>query len=259
MNEIQQLFEDGYCIIKNILTPEILSELRLAGEELSHQQQEHLMTLGVPLTGAFLKLATWKPTLDVLCAANLDPKYYMGVFINKKPHEPKRCWHQDWWCWNNPISKTEMPVQIGIMYYFNGSTKENGCLRVIPGSHHKWFPPIHENYLNGNFTMADYPEERAIEMTPEDVLLMDSRLLHSTYENKTNQNRLAVNLWHISQPNNLPPDIYSWISTTMTGYHGILPPDMLLKHNNQPPIQVSNETYRPKKEQMKEFAPKLHE
>ena len=42
--------------------------------------------------------------------------------------------------WDHPISYTDRPQQYFLMYYLVDTNRDNGCLRVIPGSHRKRHP-----------------------------------------------------------------------------------------------------------------------
>ena len=44
-------------------------------------------------------------------------------------------WHNDWWAWDDPISFQSKPTMLFVMFYLTNTNKQNGCLRVIPGSH----------------------------------------------------------------------------------------------------------------------------
>ena len=50
--------------------------------------------------------------------------------------------------WDDPSSYTDEPVQVFLMYYLIDTDRENGCLRVIPGSPRRrqrlhGLPPAH--------------------------------------------------------------------------------------------------------------------
>lgn len=95
--------------------------------------------------------------------------------------------------------------------------------------------------------LADYPEEAAVEMSPNDVLFIDARLLHSTYANMTDENRLAVNLWHIPQPSTLSVQTRRFISDNSEWLRRSFPPEMVLMEGSGEKATVGIETYMPKR------------
>ena len=40
----------------------------------------------------------------------------------------------DGWYWDEDVAYAKYPVQLFAMYYLTDTRRENGCLRVIPGS-----------------------------------------------------------------------------------------------------------------------------
>ncbi len=66
-----------------------------------------------------------------------DPKFGHGRIISRPPHSRPLYWHEDVRFWIDPVSYTPQPIQVFLMYYLTDTTPENGCLRVIPGSHLK--------------------------------------------------------------------------------------------------------------------------
>ena len=40
----------------------------------------------------------------------------------------------DGWFWDEDVAYAKYPVQLFAMYYLTDTRRENGCLRVIPGS-----------------------------------------------------------------------------------------------------------------------------
>ena len=57
------------------------------------------------------------------------------IILSKPAHGPPLYWHQDFMQWDSPRAATPWPTRIFLSYYLVDTTRENGCLRVIPGSH----------------------------------------------------------------------------------------------------------------------------
>src|SRR5437879_4622875 len=70
------------------------------------------------------------------CGAT-DPRFTGGFLISKPGGGPPLFWHQDWWGWDDPSAYQPPAHQLFAMIYLTGTRVENGCLRVIPGSHRR--------------------------------------------------------------------------------------------------------------------------
>ena len=83
------------------------------------------------------------------------------------------------------------------------TTRENGCLRVIPGTHRKRIP-LHDvlpdahgseiqaiNDLDHPIFM-DHPDSVDVPLTSGDLIIADARLLHAAWPNQTAQRRTLV-------------------------------------------------------------------
>jgi len=69
-----------------------------------------------------------------------DLKWISGYVSVKDANSPALWWHQDWWCWNHPISFRKTTSQVSVLCYLCDTTPQNGALRVLAGSHHKSLP-----------------------------------------------------------------------------------------------------------------------
>ena len=59
------------------------------------------------------------------------------ILLSKPAYGPPLYWHQDYTNWNSPEAASPWPTVIFLSYYLSDTTRENGCLRAIPGSHRK--------------------------------------------------------------------------------------------------------------------------
>ncbi len=209
------LIEEGFCVFESILNEEMLSRVTCASNRLLDvQDKEHFEKQ--KSTGSLIcvyddpffgDLVGWQPALDALHSLGyVAPKFSTGFVISKPPHSPPLFWHQDWWGWEHPYSYTPNPQQIFLMYYLVDTTPKNGCLRLIPGSHlHRH--PLHdiseahteEIRLAEDVTSPaylDHPDEMDVCVKAGDVVMGDSRLLHSAHANRTEERRTVITLWY---------------------------------------------------------------
>ena len=156
----------------------------------------------------FAELVAYPPARTVLEALGfLRPKWMSGYVISKPPESPALFWHQDWWGWNDPSSYTPLPQQLFLMYYLVDTTPRNGCLRLLRGSHlnrhrmHDEVPNAHTDELR-RVTDPDHPayqsipEEVNVPVKAGDLVIGDSRLLHSAHANKSDLRRTVITLWY---------------------------------------------------------------
>ncbi len=155
-----------------------------------------------------------------------NPKWASGFIISKPPHSPALFWHQDWWGWDEPISQTwAHPPQAFLMYYLVDTTPENGCLRLVPGSHRKRHP-MHDGVPDSHTTdlreMAD-PEHPAYHTTEGEVdapvkagsvVIGDSRMLHASHANMSDHRRTVITLWYYPNWDELPESVRAHIGAT---------------------------------------------
>lgn len=88
------------------------------------------------------------------------------------------------------------------MQYRGGAVPQNGCLRVIPKSHlcesqiiedEFSILSVEQNWACSRFNEAiTHPREVSLAVTPQQLILRDSRIWHGTYVNQTDQYRLLL-------------------------------------------------------------------
>jgi phytanoyl-CoA hydroxylase len=101
-------------------------------------------------------------------------------------------WHQD----ASYFRLTDPSLIAGVWIALDAATRNNGCMEVVPGSHHGGpRPHVHENDL-ARCAMPDdmvsRSEARALEMEPGDALIFHALLHHFTGPNRSNGHRRAI-------------------------------------------------------------------
>ncbi len=100
-----QLAEDGYTLLPNILSSEMLERARqVSNEVLEAQDRDHFerqrstgSLIGVQAHPWFAELVAWTPALQALKDLGFaEPRFTSGFVIGKPPHSPPLFWHQDW-------------------------------------------------------------------------------------------------------------------------------------------------------------------
>lgn len=227
-----QLIEKGYCVFENVLTPDMVARVNdVSNRLLDAQTPEHFAAqkstgslVSVYDDPFFADLITWPKAIDILHQMSFDrPTFSSGFVISKPPQSPPLFWHQDWWGWNDPVSYAPLPQQTFLMYYLVNTSRENGCLRLIEGSHlkrhqmHDLVPDAHTDGLR-RMSDPDHPAYRAFDdeidvpVRAGDLVIGDARLLHSAHANKTNQRRTVITLWYHPRFHDLPDSMRARLS-----------------------------------------------
>ena len=220
-NKREQFARDGFYIFENILDAPLLDRLRRFSDDvLARQDPEHFEQQRT--TGSMV-LIDWvmayqQPVMaeliaypNVLAALQQlgfdDPKFGHGRIISKPPHSPPLFWHEDGRFWDDPVSYTTQPIQCFLMYYLTDTTPQNGCLRVVPGSHlkrhalHDKISPNHTDELR-TFANPDDPgfsrveEEIDVPVKAGDLVIGYGSLLHTSHANQSDQHRTVLTMWY---------------------------------------------------------------
>lgn len=212
-----QLERDGFCVIDDILSGEFLEELR---EETERMMDGHVPAIDFKYQGqhvvergenneAIQRLLEWPASRQALDEIGYGDFRSGGsvILLTKDPGEPALYWHQDWMQWNDPYSLSPWPQIAFLSYYLHDTSVENGCLKVIPGTHLRRIPlhdqlvPAHEQGArfveeNHPIMFSDHPDQTDVAVKAGSLTIADARLLHSTYRNQTDVRRTLVLAWH---------------------------------------------------------------
>jgi hypothetical protein len=238
-----QIREEGYCLFENVLDAPMLDELRRVTDALldayspeeAHKYRYQGSNLGISYQHpVFPRLFTWPSALEALRALGFpSPVFWSAFCLSKPPHAPPLYWHQDWWGWDEPVSGLPTPSQVFLMYYLTDTTRENGCLRVLPGTHcrridlHDLLPSAHseETYEAhpNSVQFLSHPDEVDVPVKAGDLVIGDARLLHAAHANQTDQRRTCLTLWYLPDFENLPEGIQAFA----TQHRPLPPPDFV--------------------------------
>ena len=211
-----QLLRDGYCLFARILDEPMLRRLREATDRVVESQSEdHLRAhrsqgslIDVRSDPFLAELVAHEKALAALAELGFDsPRWASGYIISKPPYSPPLYWHQDWWGWNDPESYSDKPQQLFLMYYLVDTHRENGCLRVIPGTHRRRHPLHAQGIIHDdaqklaaqeltNPVFQTTPDEVDVPVRAGDLVIGDSRIFHAAHANRSNERRTVITLWY---------------------------------------------------------------
>ncbi|MGI9500788.1 MAG: phytanoyl-CoA dioxygenase family protein [Geminicoccaceae bacterium] len=210
----RKLLTDGYCVVEDVLGSTLLDDIRnLSADALRNASKEHrsrnrsqgslINVADYPGYAPLIGNGEAKEVMNRL--AFVDPRFSSGYLISKPPSGPALFWHQDWWGWDDPLSYTDDIAQVFFMYYLTDTTPDNGCLRVLPGSHRRRHALHDADQAHGEgLSRVEDPDhplygsldgEVPIPVRAGDLVIGDARLLHSAYANRSNEERSLITLW----------------------------------------------------------------
>ncbi len=224
------MIEDGYCHVPNVAPLDLIEDIRLKTDAIAENLPEeekvkrrlHGSLVSVYDHEEMLPIITLSGALKVLRELGYPKaRFYSGYIISKPPEvAPPLFWHQDGILWDQPISYTDIPHQFFLMYYLIDTNRENGCLRVIPGSHlnrHRLhgFPPAQSIEFNksdedSHPALQEDPDEVDVPAKAGDLVIGDARLLHSAHPNRSSQRRTVITLWFCPTFYEMPENIQAF-------------------------------------------------
>ena len=179
-----------------------------------------------------------------------DDLRWISAYVSVKERRSAALWwHQDWWCWDHPVSYRRAPSQVAVLCYLVDTSVRNAALRVLPGTHHHSvalhaaLPEAHAretgDLVDDDAAMRDHPDQVTLDVRAGDAVVTDYRLLHGTHPNAGSQRRDCVLLTFTPSWRRLPADIRghlichpalpspserlavgSWPSELLPSYHG---------------------------------------
>ncbi|HTL28723.1 MAG TPA: phytanoyl-CoA dioxygenase family protein, partial [Tepidisphaeraceae bacterium] len=197
----EQLLKDGFCRFESVLSQPLLGRLiettdRMLAAQTDAQRQGKRAQGSMLWTSAdpiFAELIALPRALEAFASMGWPrPTFTDGYIISKPPNSPRLFWHYDWFAWEDDYSFGNDPPQLFAMYYLQGTRRENGCLRVIPGSHVK-HNALHDALLEPHGkalseardmtspAFSDRPDEIDVRVKAGDLLIGDARLLHAAH------------------------------------------------------------------------------
>jgi ectoine hydroxylase-related dioxygenase (phytanoyl-CoA dioxygenase family) len=210
---------DGYIVEKNLFSEEEINKLKKFIESSSEKKNESRETRSS--TGK-LNITLWDhPSDDLFGKFSTNERivkpmeeylgdevyHYHSKIIWKKPGDGGFDWHQDYGYWYH--NACLYPDMGSCFIMLDKATKENGCLKVLKGSH---------KVGRIGHGISDTPEQTAdmeriaelekrhesvyITAEPGDALFFHSNLLHSSNENKSHDSRRTLIVCFNTKSNN---------------------------------------------------------
>ncbi|MGI8868065.1 MAG: phytanoyl-CoA dioxygenase family protein [Mycobacteriales bacterium] len=198
-----QYARDGYLIFRDVIDADLLAEASGHMEWLSRQhpdlQPEQLGNDLMTDDPFWVRLVS-DPRLLEIAEVFIGPDIalFASHYISKPPFSGQPVlWHQDGAYW--PLSPMEV---VTCWLAVDESSTENGCMRVVPGSHTSDIASMHQtgsDNVLASETDAAVDESRAVdlELSPGDVEVHHPKILHSSKANTSPSRRCGLTIRYI--------------------------------------------------------------
>ncbi|MEU7905809.1 phytanoyl-CoA dioxygenase family protein [Actinoplanes sp. NPDC049118] len=140
-----------------------------------------------------------------------DILLWSSHFISKEPFVGRATpWHEDSAYWNGRLSRYDSIVTVWLS--LDGSDRENGCMRVIPGTHDHGFSRYEPVGNSAAFTfptaIAEVDDARAVAfvLRPGEASLHDGRIVHGAGPNQSARRRTGYTMRYIAATTHVLPE-----------------------------------------------------
>ncbi len=213
--EIQTYRRDGYVLYhKPLFSPETFARLHTIFEEQLAEKGAKLSDeLDTPhfRDPRLLDFLLSDEVLDLVePITGPDIVLWSSHFISKDPYTGRATpWHEDSAFWEGRVSSYDNIVTVWLA--LDRSTRENGCMRVIPGTHHNGFSHyVAVDAARNTFTkeIDHIDEARAVyfELQQDECSLHDSRIVHGAAANTSPYRRTGYTMRYMPATTKMYPE-----------------------------------------------------
>ena len=200
--QVAQYQREGYLLYRQpVFPPEMFARLQAIFEEdLARWGEDNLDTIHFR-DERLLEFLLADEVLD-LVEPVVGPNIglWSSHFISKPPHVGKATpWHEDSAYWNGRIST--MAGICTVWLAIDAATPENGCMRVLPGTHANGFSeyePVDRggNLFGSQIKPEQVDESKAVYFTlqPNECSLHEARLIHGARANTSETRRAGYTM-----------------------------------------------------------------
>ncbi|GAA2755909.1 phytanoyl-CoA dioxygenase family protein [Actinopolymorpha rutila] len=222
---------DGYVIFRDVIDADLIKEVNAHVEWLQARHPElrpenlgHVLMRDDPF---WVRLIGDDRLVDIAqLFVGPDVALFASHYICKPPFSGQPVlWHQDGAFW--PLE----PMKVVTLWLaVDPSTPENGCVRLVPGSH-KWdVAGMRDNTdvesVLGKEIAVDVDEDQAVDMVlrPGDVEVHHPHIVHGSNANTSPQRRCGLTIRYIPTTTRIVTDELPWPSAFhLRGAPGVNP------------------------------------
>jgi chlorinating enzyme len=208
--EVERFNREGYLVCHRQLFPEATFQRlqalfeRILAEAPPGKRMEHL---DVPHYG-YPELFEWLLAGEVLDVVEPivgpDIVLWSSHFIAKPSGKGKAVpWHEDSAYWKGMLDRQEV---VTVWLAVDASDRENGCMRVIPGTHGHGFSeyePVEDREMNvfgSRIKAGQFDESTAVdlELAPGEFHLHHAKTIHGSNPNTSSRRRCGYTMRYMS-------------------------------------------------------------
>ncbi|MEE2658234.1 MAG: phytanoyl-CoA dioxygenase family protein [Candidatus Latescibacterota bacterium] len=218
--ERQSYDREGYAIYDGVVAAELVQEARdhvvwllERNPELRPEHLHHNLMTNDPF---WVRLVADDRLVDIAVEyVGDDVALFASHYISKPPKDGRPVlWHQDGSYW--PLEPMEV---VTLWLAVDESNLDNGCMRVIPGSHTMDLQELHrtakgENVLGSAMDESVVDESKAVDLVlePGDVSVHHPNIVHGSNRNTSAQRRCGLTIRYIPATTRIVIDTPSWPS-----------------------------------------------
>jgi len=205
--QLQSFQRDGYLAPIRVLDTDAAEQIRRRFDELEMREGSEKAQIGLVdrhFDQSFIfEIATHTRILEAV-EQLLDSEVVLlstHFFCKYGGTEKRVAWHQDVTYWN-----LDPPLAITVWYAIDHADRENGCMRVIPGTHRDGIrehgkSDVAGNLLSVNQEVPITPDEEAravnLELKAGEISLHEGRLIHGSLPNQSDRRRCGLTLRYV--------------------------------------------------------------
>ncbi|HEY8455077.1 MAG TPA: phytanoyl-CoA dioxygenase family protein [Actinopolymorphaceae bacterium] len=226
---LEQYDTEGYAIFRNVIDEELIKEvhahvdwLQAKHPELRPEQLGHVLMRDDPF---WVRLVSDDRLLDIAeLFIGPDIALFASHYICKPPYSGQPVlWHQDGAFW--PLEPMEV---VTLWLAADPSTPENGCVRLIPGTHKRDLADMRDNTevasVLGKEIAAEVDESKAVDIVlePGDVEVHHPNIVHGSNANTSPHRRCGLTIRYIPTTTRIVTDDPPWPSAfLLRGHPGV--------------------------------------
>ncbi|MEJ3745759.1 phytanoyl-CoA dioxygenase family protein [Actinomycetes bacterium KLBMP 9797] len=140
-----------------------------------------------------------------------DIGLFASAFLSKEPRSGRATpWHEDSYFWQDRFDRMDRIATVWLA--LDTVDRENGCMRVLPGTHldpgsEYEFADLDENSFD-RVVKGDVDESKAVyfELDANQCSLHDARIIHGADPNRSDRRRAGYTIRYFSQELRFNPD-----------------------------------------------------
>lgn len=204
MDALEQFRQNGYVIFRDVIDEDLIKEASDHVDWLSNQHPDvrpeqlgHVFLRDDPF---WIRLISDERLLDIAALfVGPDIALFASHYISKPPFSGQPVlWHQDAAFW--PLDPMEV---VTLWLAVDHSTPDNGCVRLIPGSHRGPIEELRSNTDVDNVLGAEIADEvdesQAVDIVlrPGDVEVHHPNIVHGSNANTSAMRRCGLTIRYI--------------------------------------------------------------